>query len=103
MSKKAIVLGVNGKLGGLFAKMLSHENIEIIGFDQSQNAKFDCCEYIECDLNKPYNGLDSKIKQSDYLIICLPAKVTFNFFDSYDSAIFNQILIIDTLSIKSKI
>src|SRR4051812_42952895 len=99
MSKKAIILGINGKLGGLFVKLLSQENIEIIGFDNSLNSKFDCYEYIDWDLNKPYSGLELIIKQADYLIICLPAKVAFNFFDSYDSQIFNQILILDTLSI----
>jgi prephenate dehydrogenase len=103
MNRKAIILGVNGKLGGLFTKLLSKENVEIIGIDQSPNAKFDCYKYIEWDLSKPYNGLDLIIEQSDYLIICLPAKATFNFFNNYDCQIFQQILILDTLSIKSKI
>src|SRR4051794_27944793 len=103
MNKKAIILGINGKLGALFVKLLSQENVEIIGFDNSPNAKADGYKYIEWDLNKPYSGLDSIIKQSDYLIICLPAKVTFNFFNHYDSQTFSQVLILDTLSIKSKI
>ena len=103
MNRKAILLGINGKLGGLFTKLLSKENVEIIGFDQSPNAKFDCSKYIEWDLSKPYNGFDSIIKEADYLIICLPAKITFDFFDNYDSQIFQQILILDTLSIKTTI
>jgi prephenate dehydrogenase len=103
MNKKAIVLGINGKLGKLFTKLLSDENIEIIGFDQSPSAKFDCTKYIEWDLSKPYNGLDLLIKEADYLIICLPAKITFNFFNNYDSQLFKQILVLDTLSIKSGI
>jgi prephenate dehydrogenase len=103
MKKKAIVLGINGKLGGLFAKLLSDDNVEIIGFDQSPNAKFDCSKYIEWDLSEPYSGLDLIINEADYLIICLPAKVTFTFFNNYDSHLFHQILIVDTLSIKSTI
>src|SRR3954463_16588387 len=98
MKRKAIILGINGKLGALFVKLLSHENIDIIGFDNSQNAKSDGYEYIQWDLSKPYSGLDSIIKQANYLIICLPAKATFNFFDNYDSQVFSEILILDTLS-----
>src|SRR4051794_3117007 len=103
MNRKAIVLGINGKLGSLFAKLLSHEHIDIIGFDNSPNAKSEGYEYIQWDLSKPYSGLELIIKQADYLIICLPAKATFNFFGNYDSQVFSEILILDTLSIKSEI
>jgi len=106
MSKNITILGINGGFGALFSRFLSKEpNLIITGVDLGPNVSqsSECSKYIQANISLISKDVKAIIFQSDLILICLPEEITYIFFDKYGNHISKSTLIIDTLSVKSKI
>jgi prephenate dehydrogenase len=105
MSKKGVILGINGGFGSLLSGLLFNEGLTLTGVDLADipNQSCKCSRYIASDVAVLNKEIRDALKESDVIIICLPEDASYEFFKLYDRYILKSALLIDTLSVKNEI
>lgn len=105
LSKRAVVLGVNGVVGRVLACNLIESGVSVTGIDLHERAFREDVGigYEQCDATAPTTAALQEIGTADTVLICLPEDAAIAALPTVVQRAGVDCLIVDTMSVKGRI